>query len=385
MRLRTRLALGEADVMQELPHDALIPGQSGVNLPDSSAAVNQLPRVGELLLGAGFVVPEAIQTALARQRLENRKLGELIVDLGMLDEADLEAVLAIQSDLRAGRADDLSAVVGSRLGAILLASKCVTKAQLDRALACIDDSEEHLGEILVRQGALSAAQLNGALVFQAQVHARRSDRFKLGRMLVESGDISEQALLRAVARQKVNGKRLGETLLELGAISKPALGAGLTRQRRLIAAAMAAISLIVGAGMSEEVAAATTTLRVSARILTHVSFRSMKVPDQVAITPADISRGFVDLDTPIEMEVRTNSASDIVVGISLNSPAFTGATVSGPTGTTRVIPGTPSIVIASHGQGMHTESLSLRMRLELGGDATPGTILMPVSLLVSPV
>jgi hypothetical protein len=371
--------------MQELPHDALIPGQSGVNLPDSSAAVNQLPRVGELLLGAGFVVPEAIQTALARQRLENRKLGELIVDLGMLDEADLEAVLAIQSDLRAGRADDLSAVVGSRLGAILLASKCVTKAQLDRALACIDDSEEHLGEILVRQGALSAAQLNGALVFQAQVHARRSDRFKLGRMLVESGDISEQALLRAVARQKVNGKRLGETLLELGAISKPALGAGLTRQRRLIAAAMAAISLIVGAGMSEEVAAATTTLRVSARILTHVSFRSMKVPDQVAITPADISRGFVDLDTPIEMEVRTNSASDIVVGISLNSPAFTGATVSGPTGTTRVIPGTPSIVIASHGQGMHTESLSLRMRLELGGDATPGTILMPVSLLVSPV
>jgi hypothetical protein len=385
MRLRTRSALGDSDMVHEHPHEASIPGRPRVNSPDSPAAVSPLPRVGELLLGAGFVVPEAIQTALARQRLENRKLGELIVELGMLDEADLEAVLAIQSDLRAGRADDLAAVVGSRLGAILLASKCVTKAQLDRALDHLDDSEEHLGQILVREGVLSSAQLSGALVFQAQVHARRSDRFMLGRMLVESGDISESSLREAIERQKLTGQKLGEVLIDLGAISKPRLGAGLTRQRRLIAAAMAAISLIAGAGMSEEVAAATTAMRVSARILTHVSFRSMKVPDQVAITPADISRGFVDLDTPIEMEVRTNSASDILVGISLNSPAFTGATVSGPTGTSRVIPGTPSIVIASHGQGMHTESLSLRMRLELGGDATPGTILMPVSLLVSPV
>jgi hypothetical protein len=331
------------------------------------------------------VVPEAIQTALVRQRRENRKLGELIVDLGMLDEADLEAVLAIQSDLRAGRADDLAAVVGSRLGAILLTSKCVTKAQLDRALGYLEDSEEHLGEVLVRHGVLSPAQLSGALVFQAQVHARRSDRFLLGRMLVESGDISELVLQKAIAQQKINGKRLGETLLELGAISKPGLGAGLTRQRRLIAAAMSAISLIAGAGMSEQVAAATTGMRVSARILTHVSFPSMKIPDQVSISPADVSRGFVDLATPIEMEVRTNSASDILVGISLNSPAFTGATVSGPSGTTRVSPGTPSIVIASHGQGMHTESLSLRVRIELARDTAPGVVVMPVSVLVSPV
>jgi len=344
-----------------------------------------MPKVGELLLGAGFVLPEAIQTALVRQRLENRRLGELIVELGMLDEADLDAVLAIQSELRAGRADDLASVVGNRLGAILLASNYVTKAQLDWALGRLEDSDEHLGEILVSRGVLSSAQLSGALVFQAQVQARRSDRFKLGQMLVASGDISEASLLEAVERQKSTGQKLGEVLLELGAISKPALGAGLSRQRRCIAAAMAAFSFMAGSSLPLNAAAATTRMQVSARILTHISFRSMKTPDQVSITAANVAQGYVDLDAPIEMEVRTNSPGAILVGISLNSPEFTGATVTGPSGSSRITPGAPSIVMPSHGQGMRTETLSLRMRIELASNATPGTVLMPVSLLVSPV
>jgi mannitol/fructose-specific phosphotransferase system IIA component len=248
-----------------------------------------LPRVGKLLVSAGFVTVEAIESGLARQRLENRKLGELIVDLGMLEQADLDAVLAIQNDLRAGHAEDIAAVVGSRLGAILVASNCVSKSELDRALTQLKDSEDRLGVTLIREGALGSAQLSAALVLQGQFYARRSERFKLGRMLVESGVVSEQALQEAIVRQKVNGKRLGETLLELGAISKPALDAGLSRQRRLIAAAIAAISLMVGGGMPEEAAAATTRMRVSARILTHVSFRSMKTPDQVSITAANIA------------------------------------------------------------------------------------------------
>jgi hypothetical protein len=347
-------------------------------------AIGSLPRVGELLRGAGFVTDGAIDAALTRQRLENRKLGELIVDLGMLDKTDLDAVLAIQHDLRAGRADDLAAVVGSRLGAILLASQCVSKSQLDWALSQLEDVDEHLGETLVRKGVLSRLQLSHALVFQAQLHARRSDRFKLGSMLVDSGDISAEALQKAIALQKTNGKMLGETLLELRAITRPALGAGLTRQRRLIAAAMAAISLIAG-GLPETASAATTKLQVSARILTHISFRTMKTPDQVSITAEDVAHGYVDLAAPIEIEVQTNSPNEIMVGISLNSAAFTGAIVSGPAGTARVTPGTPSIAIPSHGQGMRTESLSLRMRIELAANTSPGVFVMPVSLLVSPV
>jgi hypothetical protein len=130
-------------------------------------------------------------------------------------------------------------------------------------------------------------------------------------------------------------------------------------------------------------AAATTRLQVSARILTHVSFKSMRAPAQVAITAADVARGYVDLDEPIEMEVKTNSASGILVGISLNSPQFEGATVSGPGGTERMTSGVPSLVFANHGQGMHTESLSLRVRIELARNTTPGVFVMPVSVLLS--
>jgi hypothetical protein len=348
------------------------------------SAAGAIPLVGELLVGAGFVTADALQNSLARQRLENRKLGELIVDLGMLDKADLDAVLAIQHDLRSGRAEELAAVVGSRLGAILLASQCVSKDQLDQALEKLEDSDEHLGETLVREGVLTRPQLSGVLVFQAQMHARRSDRFKLGRMLVETNDISERTLQDAIALQKISGKRLGETLLDIGAISKPALGVGLSRQRRFIAAAMSAVSLMAG-GMPGEAAAATTRLQVSARILTHIAFRAMKTPDQISITAADVAHGYVDLAAPIEIEVRTNSPNEILVGISLNSPAFTGAVVSGPAGTMHVTPGTPSIAIPSHGEGMRTESLSLHMRLELAANTAPGVIALPVSLLISPV
>jgi hypothetical protein len=83
------------------------------------------------------------------------------------------------------------------------------------------------------------------------------------------------------------------------------------------------------------------------------------------------------------MEVKTNSPSGILLGISLNSPAFTGALVSGPSGTSRITPGMPTLVIAASGQGMRTESVSLRMRIELAGNAEPGVIVMPVSLLLS--
>jgi hypothetical protein len=354
-----------------------------MNLASGVQADNPFPLVGELLVGAGFVSAATLRGGLARQELENRKLGELIVGLGMLEQIDLDAVLAIQDDLKAGNAEELAAVLGSRLGAILVASEWVSKEQLEHALTDLENSDQQIGEILVRQGAISQAQLNGALAFQREVQMRRSDRFKLGRMLVGSGDLTEQSLNEAMERQKVTGRKLGETLLESGAISKTALQKGLSRQRRLITAAIAAFSFVVGGGVPLRAAAATTQLQVSARILTHVSFKSMKAPTQVAITAADIALGYVDLEEPVEMEVRTNSAHGILVGISLNSPQFEGATVSGPGGTERITSGVPSLVFANHGQGMHTESLSFKVRIELARNTTPGVFAMPVSVLLS--
>jgi hypothetical protein len=179
------------------------------------------------------------------------------------------------------------------------------------------------------------------------------------------------------------GRKLGETLVEAGVVSKATLAAGLSRQRRFIAAAMAAISLFASAGTSGEAMAATTRMQVTARILTHLSMRSMIVPDQLGITAADVARGYVDLDAPIQMELRTNTASGVLLGISLNSPAFTGAVVSGPSGTTHITPGAPTLVVASLGQGMRTETLSMHVRIELAANAEPGTVMMPISLFLS--
>lgn len=342
------------------------------------------PEAGQLLLGSDFVAGGAVHTDLARQMLENRKLGELIMELGMLDEIDLHAVMSIQNELKEGGGEDLAAAVGSRLGAILIASNCLSKSQLDYAVAQLDDSEEQLGDILIRQGVLTPSQLSGALNFQKRLHAHRSDRYRLGQMMVASGHISEDTLAEAVERQKVTGGRLGETLLESGAITNSALRNALAQQRRFISAATAALSFLMAAGMPNQAAGATTKLQVSARILTHVAVRSMKIPTQVSITPADVAQGYVDIESPIEMEVVTNSAGGVLVGISLNASAFTGAIASGQFGTMRLTPGTPELVVGNRGQGMRTESLSMRLRIELARNAEPGVIAMPVSLFLSP-
>jgi hypothetical protein len=41
------------------------------------------------------------------------------------------------------------------------------------------------------------------------------------------------------------------------------------------------------------------------------------------------------------------------------------------------------LVVASLGQGMRTETLSMHVRIELAANAEPGTVMMPISLFLS--
>ena len=343
----------------------------------------QAPRLGELLLHGGFVAADAIDQGLSKQRLRNQKLGEYLVGAGQLDGRDLDNVLAIQDDLRQGRTADLIDFIGGRLAAILRCSDHVGEDALDRALVESDRSGRALGEVLVEQGALDAARQRDALAFQKQVHARSSDRFKLGRMLVEAGAITEKTLEDAIERQQHTGQLLGEMLIERGAITRSTLAGVLARQRRLIAAAMLGLSAVFAGAMPSTAAAAGAHLQVSARIMSYARLNSARMPAQVSISENDIRRGYVDLEQPIEIEVKTNNPS-IMLGVTLNSPLFQSATLSGASGASRVEPGGVNIVMVNPGPGMRTQSLRFSVRLQLAGDAVPGVVAMPVGLYLSP-
>ena len=165
--------------------------------------------------------------ALQRQRVRNRKLGELLVEMGVLDSPELNAVLALQNDLRGGRGAELSGLISGRLGAILLRSAAVTRAQFDSAMAEHERTGMLLGEVLVAQGAISRAQLDEALLGQHRNPQLRPGRYKLGRMLVEEGALTQAKLDEAISKQAESGERLGTILIRLGALAPSRLLAAL--------------------------------------------------------------------------------------------------------------------------------------------------------------
>jgi hypothetical protein len=367
---------------------------SGAAIVQPSGSIGEppvypVPRLGELLLNGGFLSVDALEEGLGLalklsvRRDQNRKLGELLVELGHLEQSDLDSVLVIQNDLRSGNTDELVELVGSRLSTILRCSNWIGDSDLNLAFAQMETAGGQLGATLVALGALNPTQQRDALAFQKRLHLRSPERFKLGRMLVVSGAISAAALERAIEHQAQSGKLLGEVLVEDGLISPITLGATLLRQRRLIALAMTGLAILACGTIPAEAEAAGTRVQVMARILSYARLNSARMPSQVSISPADIKAGYVDVEERMEVELKTNNPI-ILLGVTLNSPVFLAATLSGPQGDSHITPGSPNVMTVSQVPGMRTERHSFKVRLELASGTQPGVIAMPLGLYISP-
>jgi hypothetical protein len=199
-------------------------------------------RLGELLTRAGLLPRARLDAALAEQVTHNGKLGALLVELGLIEEAELYAVLNLQSGLHMAAAEDIILFLRARLGDILLGAAAITEQQLLRALLQQERSGEPLGEILVRQGAISVAVREGALGFQRTLSSPFRERFRLGRMLLEAAIVDPVTLEAAIRRQRGARVKLGDALLEMNVITQEVLEAFLKRQRRLLAALAAGMA-----------------------------------------------------------------------------------------------------------------------------------------------
>lgn len=199
--------------------------------------------LGQLLVGAGLLGRVKLDAAIEQQRQHNRRLGGLLVEMGVLDALELDAVLALQDDLRGGRADELAELIGGRLGVILLCSAAITREQLDRAIEEHERSGALLGEVMVKQGAISRAQLDATLDSQILKPGNRPDRYKLGRMLVAQGVVTEAQLEAALSEQAASSERLGAILIKAGVLAPARLLEQLARQRHIVSAGIAGLTI----------------------------------------------------------------------------------------------------------------------------------------------
>lgn len=238
-----------------------------------------------------------------------------------------------------------------------------------------------LGEFLVRMGLIDGGELRAMLSIQAELRAAHrgsvrglvAQRFRLGRLLVDSGVIDEATLADALARSRQTGRRLGESLVEAGAISTDVLERFLVRQRRLTKVALASLALST-LNPAPAAAGETTHLNVVATVLARASIESQRLPREVAVTQQDIERGYVELD-PVEIGVQSNHPSGVRVGFAANSARLSAVDVEG---------GGSTLLVPQQGRGLQRQKVSVRLRLKLAPGALPGSIAFPVSIFLTP-
>lgn len=140
-----------------------------------------------------------------------------------------------------------------RLGEFLLDGMFISSQDLNRALDHQRETNERLGETLVRLGVLSEMELKAVLANHADLDtpedvladAERT-RHRLGDILLKAKRVKPQQLDRALEVQAETNEKLGEVLVRFGVITPSELDAVLTWQRDAHSNSATAVKLMLG-------------------------------------------------------------------------------------------------------------------------------------------
>jgi hypothetical protein len=272
-----------------------------------------------------------------------------------------------------------------RLGELLVRAGLIDRLTLDEALRRQSADGTRLGEVLVAMGRLEPDELPALLDLQAELREgagepQVSERLRLGRLLVEAGALDAATLEQALGRSRRTGRKIGETLIEAGVISGSVLQRFLERQRRLAAVAVAGVAL---AGALNAPAAAGDRARVDiqATVQARAMIDRQRLPQSVVISEADVQRGYIDLEQPVEIGIRTNHAAGVLLDLSLNARELQSVDVrEAQGGEVRAA----SVFVPQPERGLRAHTVSLKVRLKLAPGTAPGTIAYPFSVSLSP-
>ena len=210
-------------------------------------------RIGSILMGAGLLNQQQLDSALEEHKRTNERVGDTLIRNGVLRSEDLTAPLQVQEHLGTiESAVKLAAGDRQLLGQLLVQSGHISSGQLDQAVAEHQRSGEMLGDVFKRFGILSEQQLKGLLAFQQNQDSSHVSPLRLGELLVSTGRIAREQLEDALLKQKKSDKNIGEILLEAGYATPACIQHCVSLQKMLTKTVLAAILAL---GMGAEVQA----------------------------------------------------------------------------------------------------------------------------------
>lgn len=221
--------------------------------------------VGQLLVSRKLITSQQLQDALEKQKLSSDPLGQILVQIGAIQQDQLYSILAEQagvpyfpklsnmtptdevsayllrgdalriqavpigmkdniltvavSDQR--KRDDLAKIVGHAVQLVL-----APPSEIEAAIERIYPDKARVGEALLKQGVVGREQLR-----EAMQHQKKSGRNKpLGEVLVELGFANAEDVEKALAKQRAGGGRLEDTLVQSGKINPEMLAKSLAAQ-----------------------------------------------------------------------------------------------------------------------------------------------------------
>lgn len=271
--------------------------------------------LGQVLLDGEFITTVDLARALEEQKRTNAMLGETLVRMGVIDPEVLKAALSIQGELGSIR-DAIRVAAGVRLllGEMLLLAKRITPVQLDSALDEQRRTGGRIGEIVVRHGWITPAELDAVLAFQEYQRGEKpsSERLRIGEILVTTDQITRDQLDAALRRHRTSAKKIGDLLVEAGDLRPEQVERGLRIQKHLVTAALVAVLSLANVASAQDsgrgpVSPSSSRIEVTARIREKAALRVLWQQARIAITKSDVLRGYVDVRMASRIEVQNNS------------------------------------------------------------------------------
>jgi hypothetical protein len=359
----------------------------------NNALRNKLEKgmLGQILTDGEFISREDLQRALDEQLHTNEMLGDILVQMGILDPVDLKAALSISRELSSlEKAVKIAAGVRKSLGELLLQAKRITPQQLEQALNEQRQTGEKLGEVFVRLGFITKNELNAVLTFQEHQNKKIPGSLRIGELMVVTGHITRGQLEDSLTRQKLSKKKLGDILVEAGYVKPEQISHGLNLQEKLLTAALAAVlslaplSSAFSAGPSSyNLIAENNKTALAEEIKTLTALEVVFRTQELVITQADILRGYIDIPIAEKIVIQNNNLAGYLVFFKgLNGP-FKEVIIKGLE--KEITINSESGWITQPYNGRDPVTIELSYRFVFSDGAKPGTYAWPFTISVSPV
>ncbi len=318
-----------------------------------------------------------------RRRMPHEIAAELVNAL-QLDDEERRLVLALSSQW-VGVNDVLASAAGPRepVGELLVKAGRISRSQLEDALEEQRLSGHRLGEVLVRQGLLAAPELRAVLAFQQRLGGASratAGTSQLGKMLVACGAITSAQLDHALEQQRQSKRRLGDALVSAGYATEHQVAHGLKLQQVMLRVALAvllATSLTPGIAAATGGGATYGTIVMSATVLPYHRIEVVRQLPLLTITPADVTRGYVDVVGGTSLRARSNDHQGFTVNFDPRARLFERATIQGLGGSVDIGPDGGAVY---HTYAGRDTALELSYRFYLSSGLAPGSYPWPLQI-----